>query len=102
MKYLSIPIDKVIDVIKQQLSEDYEDFKKRMKLMSIDIRKLMELCVSEFYFLWDNVVWKLRNSVPIGLWIMVVLSESYLQNFEKNAIELALRLSLHLKYFVDT
>ena len=51
MKYLSIPIDKVIDVIRQQLSEDYEDFKKRMKLMSIDIRKLMELCVSEFYFL---------------------------------------------------
>ena len=78
--YPSIPIDKAIDVILQQLSEDYEDLKTRTKLTLVDIQQLIELCVSECYFLWDNVIWNLLNSGPIGLSIMVVLSESYLQN----------------------
>ena len=75
--YPSIPMDKAIDVILQQLSEDYEGLKTRTKLTLID------LGVSECYFFWDNVVWNLLNSGPIGLSIMVVLSESYLQNLEK-------------------
>ena len=89
--YLSLPIDKGIDVIPQQLSEDYEDLKTRTKLMLMDLQQLAELCVCECYFLWDNVIWDLiLTSEPIGLSIVVVLSESYLQNLEKHAIELAL------------
>ena len=49
----------------------------------VDIEQLIELCVGECYFLWDNVIWNLLNSGPTGLSIMVVLSESYLQNLEK-------------------
>ena len=81
--YPSIPIDKAIDVILQQLCEDYEDLKTRTKLTLVDVQQLIELCVNECYFLWDNVIWNLLNSGPIGLSIMVVLSESYLQNLEK-------------------
>ena len=54
--YPSIPIDKAIDVILQQLSEDYEDLKTRTKLTLVDIQQLIELCASECYFLWDNVI----------------------------------------------
>ena len=54
--YPSIHIDKSIDVILQQLSEDYEDLKTRTKLTLVDIQQLIELCVSECYFLWDNVI----------------------------------------------
>ena len=97
--YPSIPIDKAIDVILQQLSEDYEDLKTRTKLTLVDIQQLIELCVSECYFLWDNVIWNLLNSGPIGLSIMVVLSESYLHNLEKNALELALRFDIASKTF---
>ena len=97
--YPSIPIDKAIDVILQQLRKDYEDLKRRTKLMLVDIQQLIELCVSECYFLWDNVVWNLLNSGPIGLSIMVVLSESYLQNLEKNAIELGLTFNIAPKIF---
>ena len=103
--YPSIPIDKAIDVILQQLSEDYEDLKTRTKLTLVDIQQLIELCVSECYFLWDNVIWNLLNSGPIDLSIMVVLSERYLQNLEKkNAIELALRFDIAsktLRRYVD-
>ena len=97
--YPSIPIDKAIDVILQQLSEDYEDLKTRTKLTLVDIQQLIELCVSECYFLWDNVIWNLLNSGPIGLSIMVVISESYLQNLENYAIELALRFYIAPKTF---
>ena len=99
--YPSIPIDKAIDVILQQLSEDYEDLKTRTKLTLVDIQQLIELCVSECYFLWDNVIWNLLNSGPIGLSIMVVLSESYLQNLEKNTIELALIAPKTFRRYVD-
>ena len=81
--YPSIPIDKEIDVTLQQLSEDYEDLKTRTKLTLVDIQQLIELCVSECYFLWDNIIWDLLSYGPIGLSIMVALSESYLQNLEK-------------------
>ena len=81
--YPSIHIDKAIDVIIQQLSEDYEDLKTRTKLKLVNIQQLIKLCVSECYFLWDNVIWNLLNSGPIGLSVMVVVSESYLQDLEK-------------------
>ena len=97
--YPSVPIDKAIDVIIQQLSEDYENLKTRTKLTLVDIQQLIKLCVSECYFLWDNVIWNVLNSGPIGLSIMVVLSESYLQYLEKNAIELALRFDIAPKTF---
>ena len=54
--YPSVPIDKAIDVILQQLSEDYEDLKTITKLTLVDIKQLIELCISECYFLWDNVI----------------------------------------------
>ena len=57
--YPSIPIDKAIDVILQQLSEDYEDLKARTNLTLVDIQQLIGVCLSEYYFLWDNVIWKL-------------------------------------------
>ena len=49
--YPSIPINKAIDVVLQQLSEDYEDLQTRVKITLIDIQQLVELCVSECYFL---------------------------------------------------
>ena len=48
--YPSIPIAKAIDVILQQLSEDYEDLKTRTKLTLVDIQQLIELCVNGRYY----------------------------------------------------
>ena len=70
-----------------------------MKLTLIDIQWLIELCISECYILWDNLIWNLFDSRPIGLSIMVVLAESYLQNFEKHAIQLALNFGITCKRF---
>ena len=47
------------------------------------MHELTELCVSEFYFPYNNLIWKLYNLGPIGLSIMFVLSECYLQRPEE-------------------
>ena len=60
--YPSVLIDNAIDVILQQLNEDHEDHKTRTKLTQVDIQKLIEFCVIECYFLWDNVTWSLVSS----------------------------------------
>ena len=68
--------------------------------------KLIELCVSECYLLWDSVIWNLLNSGPIGLSIMVVLSEGQDNHYCITLKNLLLNwlgcLALHLKHFVDT
>ena len=84
--YPSVPLDKAIGVLLDQLKEDYDDLKLRTKLSLVDIHQMLELCLSECYFLWQNQIWQLTNSGPIGLSIMVVISESYLQHLEKQAI----------------
>ena len=65
----------------------------------MDIQQLLELCLSECYFLYNNVIWTLKNSGPLGLSIMVVLSECYLQRIEHIYIMQALNLSLAPKTF---
>ena len=50
-------------------------------------------------FFINNVIWILENSVPIGLSIMVVLSEYYLQRIERISLTQALNLNLAQKTF---
>ena len=64
-----------------------------------DIHRLIELCESECYFLYNNLIWKLYNSGPIGLSIMVVLSECCLQRLEEKSIALSFALNISPKTF---
>ena len=45
-----------------------------------------EFCVSDCYYLWDNVIWNLLNLELIGLSIKIFLSGSYFDNLEKHAM----------------
>ena len=70
--YPSVPLDRSIQVIIEFLQDDHTELKKRTKLNLTDMQQLLELCLSECYFLYNNVIWTLENSGPIGLSIMVV------------------------------
>ena len=74
----------------------FNNVTKRTKLTLVDIHQLTELCVSEFYFLYNNynLIWKLYNSGPIGLAIMDVLSECCLKRPWGKS--LALSFALHI------
>ena len=48
--YPSVPINKALDVLIDQLNNDKDDLMKRTKLCLKDIYELAELCLSECYF----------------------------------------------------
>ena len=49
--YPSVPFNKALDVLIDQLNNDQNDLMKRTKLCLKDIYELAELCLSKFYFL---------------------------------------------------
>ena len=85
--------DKTKDAIVEYLKNDFNNVKRRTKLIFVDIHQLIELCVSKCYFLYNNLIWKLYNSDPIGLSIMFVPSECYLQRLEEKSIALSFALN---------
>ena len=91
--YPSVPVKEATDIIIEILSTDPE-LTKRTKLSLADIRSLIDLCLSKCYFLWEEKIYLLKNSAPIGLALMVVIAEAFLQYHEKNAIDTAQQ-SLH-------
>ena len=97
--YPSVPINKALDVLIDQLNNDKDDLMKRTKLCLKDIYELAELCLNKCYFLWNGEIRILKNSGPIGLSFMVVLSKSYVQNLEHKATAEALTLNLALKTY---
>ena len=88
--YPSVPIDKSIQVVVDLAKEDYQDLKLRTKLNIEDIEKLLRLCLSKCYFLWDDKIYVIENAGPIGLSVMVTMAEAYLQFLEKKALQTAL------------
>ncbi|XP_065678259.1 uncharacterized protein LOC136093215 [Hydra vulgaris] len=87
--YPSVPINEAIPVIINILNDDLEDLKTRTKLTLIDIHQLIELSLSICYFLYEDKIRILPNSGPIGLSLMVVIAEAFLQNIEKRALYIA-------------
>ena len=83
--YPSVPINRAISVMIDMLNSDVS-LRDRTKLTIKEIKTLVELCLSRSYFLWNGKIYELENSGPIGLSLMVVLSEAFLQYLEKNAV----------------
>ena len=88
--YPSVPLTKAIKIFVDMLNQD-EGIKNRTKLRINEIRTLVKLCLSKCYFIWNDEVHQLKDSGPIGLSIMVVIAECFLQFIEKQALDEALR-----------
>ena len=85
--YPSVPIGKAITAMLDMINEDFTDVKTRTKLTIVDIKILLELCLSKCYFLYGNHIYVIEDAGPIGLSLMVVVAESYLQFLEKKSIQ---------------
>ena len=87
--YPSVPLKEACVIVVDMLSKDKE-FNTRTKLSLIDTKSLIDLCISRCYFLWENEIHELKNTGPIGLSIMVVIAEAFLQYHEARALQQAL------------
>ena len=72
------------------INNDIDSVQERTKLNVEDIKALLELCLSRCYFLWNDILYEIDDAGPIGLSLMVVVAEGYLQVLEKQAIESSL------------
>ena len=88
--YPSVPISKAIEVICDLLKDDWQNVERRTKLNIDDIRSLVVLSLSKCYFMFDNKLYMIEDAGPIGLSLMVVIAEGYLQYIEKKAITVAI------------
>ena len=106
--YPSVPVKKAIENLMDMLQNDFEHFKSRTVFQLKHVKELMEVCLYKSYFLWDNKIHCLEDSGPIGLSLMVVLAESFLQMIEKKSINIAISLPIpvnpitHKRYVDDT
>ena len=87
--YPSVPVKKAIDNLMNMLKDDIRDFETRTIFKLKHIKQLLDVCLYKSYFLWNNQIHLLEDSGPIGLSLMVVLAESFLQMIEKKAINIA-------------
>ena len=106
--YPSVPVKKAIDNLMDILKADEVEFLSRTIFRLHHIKDLLEVCLYKSYFLWDGKIHCLEDSGPIGLSLMVVLAESFLQTLEKNAMTIAASLptpcvpKTHRRYVDDS
>ena len=87
--YPTVPLKKATDAILDLLNKD-DDLKNQTKLTLLELRQLLELCLSKCYFIWNSEIHELKDSGPIGLSLMVVMAEGWLQVLEAKAMNDAL------------
>ena len=86
-------------VIVEYVKRDFNKVKTRTNMTLVDIQQLNELCVSECYFLYNTLIWKLCNSGRTDLSTTIVLSECYLQTVEEKSIALSFDFNVSHKTF---
>ena len=88
--YPSVPLKEATSVMIDILNNDFDSIKQDTKLEISEIKMLIELCLSVCYFIWNNEIHLLKDAGPIGLSLMVVMAEAFLQVLEAKAIDDAL------------
>jgi hypothetical protein len=84
----NIPIEECINIIHEKLKKD-TDLSNRTKMTPEDIKKLLELCLSTSYFIYDDKYHKAEDSGPIGLSLMVFISNEWMTHTIKSAYKIA-------------
>ena len=100
----SVPIQDAINHVKGLLDED-QDLKNRTKLTPLDITDLISFCLSTSNFSYDGRHHTQRDSGPIGLSLMVTISQIWMIHTLERAIEIAdsrkISRPCHLTSYID-
>ena len=110
-----MPVEKAISNLMDMLQNDFDDLKKKnnIKIGYVKhVKQLMEVCLYKCYFLWNNQIHSVKDSGPIGLLLMVVLEDSFLQMIESKSLNIVTNrsipvgpirhkcmLAIHMTYF---
>ena len=79
------------------INADFENVRSLTDLNLDDIKKLLQLYLSNCYFLWDDRLYEIEGNGPIGLSLMIFVAEVFFQFIEKDADQQAIHAGVTLK-----
>ena len=86
--FTSIPIDKAIKVIEQNLIVD-PTIKDRSELNIQQISELLQMCLNTTYFQYNNTFYKQRIGAAMGSPVSPIVANLYMESFEEEALSTA-------------
>lgn len=91
----SVPINDCLDVLTKEFEEDVT-LKDRTSLTPSDLRELLDLCLSSTNFVFDGRHHTTKDSGPIGLSLMVTISQKWMTHTMDCAVALARQRQIQL------
>ena len=89
-----------IEVIKGRLEQDTE-LPKRTIFSTNNILELLEFCLNNTYFLFQNQYFEQTKGVAMGSPVSTIVANIYMEAFEDRAINTALNPPRMLRRYVD-
>ena len=100
--FTSILVEAAIEVIKGRLEQD-TDLPKRTTLSTDNILELLEFCLNNTYFLFQDQYFEQTKGAAMGSPVSPIVANIYMEAFEDRAINTALHpLRICRRYVDDT
>jgi hypothetical protein len=84
--FTNVPVDEVLDVIKDLLTED-QTLAQRCPLQVDGIMELLEMCLRTTYFQVEDKFFQQKDGMAMGNSLSPVVSNIYMEHFEKLALD---------------
>ena len=88
--FTNVPIDEALKVARRKLQED-ELLDGRTTLSPDDVVKLLEVCLTTTYFIYDSEYYEQLHGAAMGSPISPVIANLFMEHFESLAVDERMR-----------
>ena len=98
--FTSVPVPSALEIIKSKLEQD-SDLQGRTKMTVDNIIELLEFCLKNTYFLFQDVFYEQTKGAAMGSPVGPIVANIYMEAFENRAISTALHPHRMWKRYID-
>ena len=84
--FTNVPIQKAMEVIRTKLEED-KKLSDITNLNANEMMSLLEFVMSTTYFQFDSQYYQQVHSAPMGIPVLVVMSDMFMEHLEEEAMD---------------
>ena len=95
-----MPVPSALDIIKNKLDQD-ADLPSRTNMSAENITELLEFCLSNTYFTFQEVFYEQTKGVAMGSPVSPIVANIFMEAFERRAISTALHPPKFWRRYVD-